>query len=613
MIMTFTFKIQLRDIKKPPVWRRLEIPSELTFDQFHQAIQAAFGWWDYHLYEFQKSPFSEGWSVKVPDENDEDYGYDIIDSRKTLVGTFLMKMGLSKFVYVYDFGDSWIHNITLEKEDAGKTLTHPICLGGKGACPQEDSGGPWGYEEIKRLFAEEPDSQETKEYREWMGLDDDEEFDPAFFDPDEANAALEAIKCKPQKQKAARKKKKGTSITLFDTTNGLNKGDILDFAEDLHLSVNRRLGLEKLRQAYANAILDHPLLVLCHLPIEDLLIIEKLADGKDNPAHVDVFSDYRSSLMVDYGMADERKDDDGYPYLVLGEDFCDAVFPLIKEVMDNKIVHARITVESYVEGLANLYGQVSRRMVKETLVRLRQSPNMPSAEILLTGIEDFSLLLRWIEYSTTYPDDASDNTQFYVSRYGWDFPNELAQQAQASNTKGNNFKQFTEMEIIQAARSPIPLIPNSKQEAFTHFLTDKIGLDEFEVTTVCHDLWYRMMHDGDKYFYFNTPSDYFTDFVLDPNNISGELRLETLDMLTDYLNNMPQWKLRGYSSAEIFPGKPISDKKAEKGAGTPRHIVGEKSPWGTTMPILSTKKVGRNDPCPCGSGKKYKNCCGKEN
>ena len=28
-------------------------------------------------------------------------------------------------------------------------------------------------------------------------------------------------------------------------------------------------------------------------------------------------------------------------------------------------------------------------------------------------------------------------------------------------------------------------------------------------------------------------------------------------------------------------------------------------------PIKSKKKVGRNDPCPCGSGKKYKNCCGK--
>ena len=29
------------------------------------------------------------------------------------------------------------------------------------------------------------------------------------------------------------------------------------------------------------------------------------------------------------------------------------------------------------------------------------------------------------------------------------------------------------------------------------------------------------------------------------------------------------------------------------------------------MPVHVEKKVGRNDPCPCGSGKKYKNCHGK--
>lgn len=27
--------------------------------------------------------------------------------------------------------------------------------------------------------------------------------------------------------------------------------------------------------------------------------------------------------------------------------------------------------------------------------------------------------------------------------------------------------------------------------------------------------------------------------------------------------------------------------------------------------VRSTPKIGRNDPCPCGSGKKYKKCCGK--
>ena len=28
-------------------------------------------------------------------------------------------------------------------------------------------------------------------------------------------------------------------------------------------------------------------------------------------------------------------------------------------------------------------------------------------------------------------------------------------------------------------------------------------------------------------------------------------------------------------------------------------------------PVKVGKKIGRNDPCPCGSGKKYKNCCGR--
>ena len=32
----------------------------------------------------------------------------------------------------------------------------------------------------------------------------------------------------------------------------------------------------------------------------------------------------------------------------------------------------------------------------------------------------------------------------------------------------------------------------------------------------------------------------------------------------------------------------------------------------SNTPIVNGEKIGRNDPCPCGSGKKYKNCCGKD-
>jgi preprotein translocase subunit SecA len=34
------------------------------------------------------------------------------------------------------------------------------------------------------------------------------------------------------------------------------------------------------------------------------------------------------------------------------------------------------------------------------------------------------------------------------------------------------------------------------------------------------------------------------------------------------------------------------------------------APTEKQKPVRAGKKVGRNDPCPCGSGKKYKKCCG---
>ncbi len=33
--------------------------------------------------------------------------------------------------------------------------------------------------------------------------------------------------------------------------------------------------------------------------------------------------------------------------------------------------------------------------------------------------------------------------------------------------------------------------------------------------------------------------------------------------------------------------------------------------WRASRQAVNENKVGRNDPCPCGSGKKYKKCCGK--
>ena len=67
------------------------------------------------------------------------------------------------------------------------------------------------------------------------------------------------------------------------------------------------------------------------------------------------------------------------------------------------------------------------------------------------------------------------------------------------------------------------------------------------------------------------------------------------------MNNVPKWIFKGYSSHEVFD-------QYEKPALQP--LPGKTPPMGSGMGV---PRVGRNDPCPCGSGLKYKNCHGKYN
>lgn len=144
--MIYQLKIKLRGISKPPVWRRVQVPSQFTFDNLHEVIQAAFGWEDEHLYQFGDAPYSRKLNIAIPNEDDDDF-YNRIDSRRYTLRDFYEKGG-SKLCYTYDFGDDWTHDITLEKVISGERL-FATCTGGKGACPPEDCGGCWGYEDMK--------------------------------------------------------------------------------------------------------------------------------------------------------------------------------------------------------------------------------------------------------------------------------------------------------------------------------------------------------------------------------------------------------------------------------------------------------------------------------
>ncbi len=158
-----------------------------TLDEIHEVIQAAFGWWNYHLHEFR----IDGTDYGVPDP-DEDWGAPVTDE-STIRLDSVAKAG-SKFEYVYDFGDNWRHTVLVERVGPdSETTVVPNCIDGRRACPPEDCGGTWGYQQLVEILAD-PNHPKRAEKLEWIGRPyDPEAFDPADFAENLRNQHLAAF------------------------------------------------------------------------------------------------------------------------------------------------------------------------------------------------------------------------------------------------------------------------------------------------------------------------------------------------------------------------------------------------------------------------------------
>jgi yecA family protein len=177
---TYQLRVSL-DYSKPEIWRRLRVPSDTNLIALHQILQIAMGWEGYHLHEFihnkrQYGPIEDEFSGNVEDEFD----YELGD---------LLKREGDHLTYLYDFGDSWEHQVVLEKitpqrkgDDVAK------CTTGARACPPEDVGGIPGYERLLAIL-QKPAHEEYEEMLEWLGDD----YDPRAFDKAAINSDLEYL------------------------------------------------------------------------------------------------------------------------------------------------------------------------------------------------------------------------------------------------------------------------------------------------------------------------------------------------------------------------------------------------------------------------------------
>jgi len=174
----YQLMITLRD-SDPAIWRRIQVADTILLPHLHGVLQLAMGWTNSHLHSFQvgKLAFTE------PSEDDF---LPVIDYRSVRLNQVAPAVKGS-FSYLYDFGDSWEHDIFVEEIlPVEKGARYPRCLEGQRACPPEDVGGVWGYSDFLKTIRDHrhPEHAETLE---WVGG----AFDPEKFDLQGVNNLLQ--------------------------------------------------------------------------------------------------------------------------------------------------------------------------------------------------------------------------------------------------------------------------------------------------------------------------------------------------------------------------------------------------------------------------------------
>jgi hypothetical protein len=176
----YEFEISLKDIE-PPIWRRILVPSIISFYKLHKILQVTMGWNNCHLYEFHVA----GLLLGDPDPE----APDTRNARRYKLRQVLAE-NETDFLYIYDFGDNWVHKILLKRiyvMDIYPMISS--CSYGQRACPPEDCGGPWGYADLLKIISD-PKHKDYKSMITWLGG----KIDPEHFDLRQVNLKLASLR-----------------------------------------------------------------------------------------------------------------------------------------------------------------------------------------------------------------------------------------------------------------------------------------------------------------------------------------------------------------------------------------------------------------------------------
>lgn len=239
-----------------------------------------------------------------------------------------------------------------------------------------------------------------------------------------------------------------------------------------------------------------------------------------------------------------------------------------------------LRIINYVNGALVYYGIIDAGKMHELTC---QSLHLP------IEFHDFNELMRDASVDDDDDDLVISFYRKYLHNYNLEDPQDIIREQKAR--KDLTYRPVTEEEALAA----LPLEGNSRRNKHLAKLIGilmECGQTANEAASIAFDLETDFNNGVD---HKHLRSQLLDDLVFEREEDFAIL----MDILIDYFNHIPQWALKGWTADEVY-------QRFEK-----PHLSTLPTEQFEQISLIDEgqNKVGRNDPCSCGSGKKFKKCC----
>lgn len=258
---------------------------------------------------------------------------------------------------------------------------------------------------------------------------------------------------------------------------------------------------------------------------------------------------------------------DGEKMLVLPVELRKIVLDLKSDLFVKRQVKKNDEVLKGVNGLLNTYGV----MDYGTLLKMMDDYGIINKE------KDLRYVVELIESHKEYLVDFEESG-YFIANVGVDNMAGLYEEILVRNSF--HYKRFSKEEIFERSKEDW-FLGRPNWERFRQNISGVFDCDSDEVLDILYEIYNAIQNEmsmGEIFSILNAFEAYSSEADVG----------YVMDELVALMNSTPRWVLKGHSPNELR-----------------RSYVDLEQ-----MDVMG-KRVGRNDPCTCGSGKKYKKCCGR--